>query len=212
MFTGIVKDLGKMVDISRDGRAYRLTVGSENMSKGVNIGDSVSVNGVCLTVAKKNDGLLYFDAVEETMRKTSLRRIKKGDKVNLESALCAGDPIGGHFVLGHVDCTGEITGITKAGKDISIEITIPKEFSGSIVEKGSVAIDGISLTLADVKKNKFRVYIIPHTLETTTLGARQLGDELNIEFDILGKYVLKNMGLGQGGKITEDFLREKGFA
>lgn len=212
MFTGIVKELGKIVDISRDGKAYKITVGSENISKGVNIGDSVSVNGVCLTAARKNEGFLYFDAVEETIRKTSLSRIKKGDKVNLEDALRAGDPIGGHFVLGHVDCTGEITGITNTGKDISIEITVPEEFSGSIVEKGSAAIDGISLTLADVKKNRFRVYIIPHTLETTTLGARQLGDELNIEFDILGKYVRKNMGLGQGGRITEDFLREKGFA
>lgn len=211
MFTGIVKDMAKVVNISREGRAYGLTVMSEAISKGTEIGDSIAVNGVCLTIAKKNDGLLYFDVVDETMRKTSLHRIKKGDTVNLEGALRAGDPIGGHFVLGHVDCLGEITGIAGDAKDFFIEVTVPEGFSGSIVEKGSVAIDGVSLTLVVVGKNKFRVYIIPHTLKATTLNAKRLGDELNIEFDILGKYVLKSMGPGQAGRITESFLKEKGF-
>ncbi len=211
MFTGIIKELGVVREFKSEGNLYRLAVECKDISKGSKIGDSVAVNGVCLTIKGKNKNLLYFDAVEETIRKTNLKRLKTDNAVNLEGSLKSGDPLGGHFVLGHIDCVGRITAIEKRTGDKSIEVEMPEEFTGLAVKKGSIAIEGISLTVGDIKRNRLKVYLIPHTLKATTLGAKEVGDTLNIEFDIIGKHVSALMDSGPGIRITEEFLKEKGF-
>lgn len=211
MFTGIIKEIGKVSQIVRGADSYKFEVESKGIYKNINTGDSVSVNGVCLTLTKKKKNILSFDVVAETACVTNLVDLVPGDAVNLEDSLKAGDPVGGHFVLGHVDCQGKITGIKKEGKNFWIEITIPQEFNSLVVTKGSIAVDGISLTIGDLLDNAVRVYVIPHTLEMTALSFKKAGHRVNIEFDILGKYILRYKGSGPKGKITESFLEEKGF-
>lgn len=211
MFTGIIKELGSVKSIEKIGDIYRLEIESKSISKSADIGDSIALNGVCLTLVKKNNGILSFDCMEETIRRTALGGLKSNDWVNLEGALRAGDPLGGHFVLGHVDCLGMVRNFGKQGNDVSMEIEVPGEFRRLVVEKGSIAIDGISLTIGKAQANNFKVYIIPHTLKVTTLGSKKRGDRVNIEFDIIGKYVLKSEGLDKDPTITDAFLKEKGF-
>lgn len=211
MFTGIIKELGAVRGLSRAQNSHLLQIESKCVFKDADIGDSVSVNGVCLTVVKKDGGVLSFDCVEETIRKTNLSRLKNKDLVNLEGSLRMGEHLGGHFVLGHIDCVGAISDIGKRTEGALIEVGVPKEFIKFAVRKGSVAIDGASLTIGGVEDNRFRVYLIPHTLEATTLGLKKIGDELNIEFDIIGKYVLNAEGLRGSSGITEGFLKDKGF-
>lgn len=210
MFTGIIKELGVLHRLSKAGDIYKLAIESKDIFEGLNIGDSVSVNGVCLTVAEKKKNILSFDIVEETIRKTALKALKDKELVNLEDPLRVGDSFGGHFVLGHIDCAGKITDIKRAN-GVSIELEIPKEFANLIVEKGSIAIDGVSLTIGEIRENAFKVYLIPHTLEATTLGKKRRGDELNIEFDLIGKYIVRSKRLGKKKRITEEFLKAKGF-
>ena len=210
MFTGLVRELGKVRGISRAGGIRKIAVEAKVTAVNARIGDSVAVNGACLTVTQKKGSILSFDAVEETINKTTLGSLKNGDEVNLEESLRSGDPIGGHFVLGHVDCVGTIRAIKKTEKNIAIDISFPKEYGGLVVEKGSVALDGISLTIGEASAAGFKVYIIPHTFEATTLKYRKAGDGVNIEFDILGKYILRQKELGKKG-LTEEYLREKGF-
>lgn len=212
MFTGIVKELGVVQGLSRLGGVYRLDVMSKLIYKDANIGDSVSINGVCLTLVGKKEKRLSFDIMEETVRRTDLKDLKIGDQVNAEDSLRVGSPLGGHFVLGHIDCASKIKKIDRSGKEYVMEIGMPGEFSFLVVEKGSVAIDGISLTVGEITANAFKVYLIPHTLKITNLGGKKAGDAVNIEFDMIGKYIARLAGQTRiRAAITEDFLKKKGF-
>lgn len=211
MFTGIVKELGVVRGFNRGGGVYTIDVASEVVSKGLVVGDSVSVNGACLTLVSNSGGILSFNVMEESVRRTALDTLKAGDKVNLEDSLRAGGSLGGHFVLGHVDCIGKVSKVQDTGKEFIITIDIPPEFGHLVVAKGSVAIDGVSLTIGGVGRDHFSVYIIPHTLKVTNLGARRAGDKVNIEFDIIGKYLARFKELGGEIRITERFLKENGF-
>ena len=211
MFTGIIRELGVVRSLRQEAKLYSLGVEAKAIFGSVAVGDSVAVNGVCLTVVHKASGVVSFDVMAETARKTTLEGLKAGDRVNCESALRAGGTLDGHFVLGHIDCIGTIRRIARRSDEHTIEVGFPKEFSHLVVEKGSIAIDGISLTVGAVGLDLFRVYIIPHTLANTTLDSKSSGDEVNLEFDIIGKYVARlNTSKGESG-ISEDFLKAKGF-
>jgi len=190
MFTGIVKELGKVCRISGLGGAYKLSIEAKNIAGSLNTGDSVSVNGVCLTLTGKDKNVLGFDVMGETIKRTNISKLKIGESVNLEGALRAGDPLGGHFVTGHIDCVGRIREIKRTGGNYAMEISFPGEYKRLVVEKGSIALDGISLTVGGVGYGNASVYIIPHTLKVTTLGSKRVGDEVNMEFDVIGKYIL----------------------
>ena len=190
MFTGIVKELGKVHRISGLGSIYKLSVEAKDIAGGLNIGESVSVNGACLTLTGKDKNVLDFDVMGETFNRTNISKLRYGEFVNLEGALRAGDPLGGHFVTGHIDCLGRIRQIRRAGDNYSIEVAFPGEYKKFVVEKGSISLDGISLTVGSVGDGNAVVHMIPHTLKVTTLGSKRPGDEVNIEFDIIGKYIL----------------------
>ena len=214
MFTGIVKEVGRVRGIAKAGDLYKLSIESKTVGERSDIGASISINGVCLTVTNKEKGIIHFDAVEETVRKTNLGDLISGNEVNLEDSLKTGEAMGGHFVLGHVDCVGRIIDIRKHGReDVSMKISVPKEFACLIVKKGSVALEGISLTVGEITGNQFEAHLVPHTLKSTTLGLKSAGDALNIEFDIVGKYVARLLEgtTPAAGNLTEDFLRENGF-
>jgi riboflavin synthase len=187
MFTGIVRELGRVEAVERADQGVRLRVHAPETAAGVSAGDSVSVNGVCLTVTENGDGVLAFDAVPETLRRSTLGRLQKGSGVNVEPALEAGDPVGGHFVQGHVDGVGRVRRVTDEG----FEIEAGPEILRYIVEKGSIAVEGVSLTVAALDEESFTVALVPHTREVTTLGRVIEGDELNLEVDMLAKYVEK---------------------
>lgn len=212
MFTGIVKELGVVREMSKSGNIYSLTIEAKEISKTARIGDSIAVNGVCLTLTGKKERTISFDVMDETMRRTALNKLALMERVNLEDSLRPNDPLGGHFVLGHVDCPGKIVQIRSSGPEFVMEIAVPASFDDLVVEKGSVTVDGVSLTVGETKNGSFKIYLIPHTLKVTALGSRKPGDTVNIEFDILGKYVLKALvKKGGGSVISEDFLKEKGF-
>lgn len=189
MFTGIIRELGKIHRMSGLGNIYKISVESKDIVLEVKIGDSVAVNGVCLTLTGKNKNILDFDVMGETAKRTNISNLKYGENVNLESALKAGDPFGGHFVTGHIDCVGRIRDVARSSDNYSVKVSFPEEYRKLIVEKGSIALDGISLTVGKVDGNNATVHIIPHTLKITTLGSKRAGDEVNIEFDIIGKYI-----------------------
>jgi len=210
MFTGLIQELGTVRSLSR-GTVGKLTTGAEKTAGEVAIGDSVAVNGACLTVTAISGNDVSFDAVPETLSRTSLGGLKPGDKVNLETSLKAGQAIGGHFVQGHIDGVGTIESSRSLGESQVIRISAPPGVLRYVVEKGSIAVDGISLTVASVDKSGITIAVIPHTLEATTLHAKRPGEKVNLEADILGKYVEKLLGrLGPSG-VTEDALRDAGF-
>lgn len=211
MFTGIVKELSAVRKFAKAGGVYRLEVSSGAVYKEAAIGDSVSINGVCLTLVDKVSGVMGFDVMDETVRKTGLVALKIGETVNLEGALKAGNPMGGHFVLGHVDCVGDIKKIENKAPEYRILIDFPQEYNELIVYKGSITLDGISLTVGEAMNGSFSVYVIPHTLKVTNLGAKRDGDKVNIEFDIIGKYLARFRELDKRGGVTEKFLKEMGF-
>jgi riboflavin synthase len=189
MFSGIVEELGEVKKISKRSGNTLLEIKTETVLGDVKVGDSICVNGTCLTVVKKETGLLAFEAIPETLKNTNLGALKTADKVNLERSLKVGDRISGHFVTGHVDCQGIIRKKAYVDGNLSFEIAIPAAFMKYRLPKGSVAIDGISLTIANKRSNTFSVYIIPHTLKNTTLGFKGPSHKVNIEFDILAKKV-----------------------
>ena len=194
MFTGIIQVLGRVEDISKikgRGRAAQLTVDLGRSSHKVKVGDSVSINGACLTITKLNKKKAIFELISETVKKTSLGSLIPGEMVNIENSLKAGDTIDGHFVLGHVDGQGKIIDKVKQKDQMKIWISLNKELSKYMVPKGSVAIDGVSLTIIDSKHDSLSVALIPHTIAQTTLGSKKKGHHVNIEVDILGKYVRK---------------------
>ncbi|MDX1533800.1 MAG: riboflavin synthase [Nitrosopumilaceae archaeon] len=194
MFTGIVEGIGKVEKISKSTKnrsAVQMTVNLGKNAKGLKIGQSVALNGVCLTVTKKIQNKCNFEMIDETTKKTDLGNLKEGGIVNIERSLKAGDRLEGHFVLGHVDGVGTIKKIQKKPKEVQVWFEVPKSLSKYVVKKGSIAIDGISLTVVDVKKNLASVCLIPHTIDVTNFKTRNVGDKVNIETDILGKYILK---------------------
>jgi riboflavin synthase len=191
MFTGLVEGQGIVRAIQPDGEdAIRLEIEiPDSMTEGLAIGDSVSINGCCLTVIELAAEIAAFQAGSETLSKTNLGRFGVGDHVNLERSLAANARLGGHFVQGHVDGVGQLHSIDRDGEWVTMWFEIPQPLIKLLVPKGSIAVDGISLTVVDVEDNRFSVALIPHTLEVTTLGMRASGDDVNIETDILGKYV-----------------------
>lgn len=189
MFTGLVEEAGEVVSVRRGAKSTELTVRAAVVHRGLKKGDSVAVNGTCLTVVRKRGRVFGFDVLEETLRVTNLRFVKTGDAVNLERPMRADARLGGHFVLGHVDGVGTMRRWTQSGKDWVLEVKVPAPLMRYLIYKGSVAVDGISLTVADVGRDWFRVWIIPHTRAVTNLRQRRAGDRVNLEFDVLGKYV-----------------------
>jgi riboflavin synthase len=193
MFTGIVEETGVIERIKPTAKSIELTVRAKICGRGLRIGDSLAVNGCCLTVVKldtqKGAKLVQLDLLKETWQRTNLQYAKVGSLVNLERSLMVGARLGGHFVTGHIDGTGKITRWERAGQDHVLEISAPQDVMRYLVFKGSVTVDGISLTVAVVRKKSFRVWIIPHTYEVTALRERSVGDAVNLEADILGKYV-----------------------
>ncbi|HXG73337.1 MAG TPA: riboflavin synthase [Candidatus Nitrosotenuis sp.] len=195
MFTGIVEGVGKVLSMSKNTNkrsAVKMTVDLGKNAKGLKIGQSVALNGVCLTVTGISKSKCDFEMIDETTKKTDLGNLKVGSIVNIERSLKVGDRMEGHFVLGHVDGVGTIKKIEKRPKEIKVWFEIPKHLSRFVVQKGSIAIDGISLTVVDAKKNLASVCLIPHTVEVTNFQTKRVGDKVNIETDILGKYLLKH--------------------
>jgi riboflavin synthase len=187
MFSGIVEELGEIKKISKRDKVTLFEIQADRAIEDTLIGSSVLVNGVCLTVIKNEENVLSFEVIHQTFNVTNLMTLKIKDKVNLERALKIGDRLSGHFVTGHVDCIGIIRRKNYIDKNLCFEIAIPDEFMGYILSKGSIAVDGISLTTVDKKSDTFTVYIIPHTLKSTTLSFKGPSDKVNIEFDILVK-------------------------
>ena len=197
MFTGIVRERGRIA--AREGGAdgTRLVVEAPETAAGAGVGDSVAVNGCCLTVTSVADGRMSFDAVPETLRRTALGALDAGRDVNLEPALRAGEPLGGHYVQGHVDAVGTVRAVDSEGEGIRMWIDAPPDVLRYCVEKGSVAVDGVSLTIAELDGDGFAVALVPHTLAVTTLGERGPGDRVNLEADVLAKYVERLVGRGR---------------
>lgn len=188
MFTGLVETTGTIKSIERRSSSAILAVEPSGVE--AKIGDSVAVNGICLTVVKNSRGLFYFDVSNETIKKTTICDWKAGLRVNLETSLKAGDEIGGHFVSGHVDEVGTVSGVKKEGQDSRYKIKMSKNFAKYLVPQGSVGIDGISLTVAAIRADHFEIVIIPHTLKITNMSNYKVGTKVNLEADMLGKYVV----------------------
>jgi len=187
MFSGIVEELGEVKKISRRGNITLLEINASETREDVKTGDSIAINGACLTLTENKSGVLSFEVMLQTLKVTDLGVLRIKDKVNLERALKVGDRLSGHFVTGHIDSTGIIRRKNYINDNLSFEIAIPTKFMHYVLPQGSIAIDGISLTIVDKRANTFTVYIIPHTLKNTTLGFKGPSDKVNIEFDILAK-------------------------
>ncbi len=194
MFTGIIRELGRIAAVEGGADGVRLTVEAAGTAAQAATGDSVSIDGVCLTAVSVDDGRIAFDAVPETLGRTTLGRLGAGDHVNIEPALRAGEPLGGHYVQGHVDAVGQVRSVEPEGDGVRIWIDAPDDVLRYCVEKGSVGVDGVSLTVAGLDDSGFAIALIPHTLEVTTLGALQPSDEVNLEADVLAKYVERLVG------------------
>ena len=203
MFTGIVEEKGKLVEKQIHGNSGSLRIAASIVLENTKIGDSIAVNGVCLTVTTMGDGFFTADVMAETIRRSSLGSLMPGNHINLERAMAADGRFGGHIVSGHIDGTGEIVSMTREGNATLITIKADSKILNLIVEKGSITIDGISLTVASVTREDFVVSIIPHTGEATTLMERKVGDLVNLENDMIGKYVQKLLGISKGS-ITDN--------
>ena len=215
MFTGIVETTGKVTRIDRLSESVRLSIAAGRVSEDVSLGDSIAVNGVCLTVVSIDAPELVFDAVYETLRRTTLGALSVGDVINLERAMVANGRFGGHIVQGHVDGVGRISSMRPVGNAWQVHVDVDTNLMRYIVEKGSICIDGISLTVADAGHSSFSVSVIPHTWDNTTLSSRRAGDSLNIECDIIGKYIERLMGFSTStnvaAPVSMDMLVRNGF-
>lgn len=194
MFTGLVREVGEVVWLRRSDKTVQLLIRAPRSASRVRIGESVAVNGCCLTVTAHREEQFMFDLLEESLARTNLGDLKPGDPVNLERALRVDGRLGGHFVQGHVDCTAKVLALEEKGPDLRIDVALPGDSARYLAFKGSVAINGVSLTVAAVGEEMFSVWIIPHTLEHTNLGDLEVGDRVNLEFDILAKYVERLLG------------------
>ena len=216
MFTGIIEEVGTVISVVSGGSSGEIAINASTVLENTKIGDSIAVNGVCLTVTKMTDGGFTADVMPETLRRSNLGKLHIGDSVNLERAMAADGRFGGHIVSGHIDGVGTVAEMKRESNAVWVKISADKDILRLIVEKGSIAIDGISLTVAEVTDKDFSVSIIPHTGSETTLLKKRIGDRVNLENDIVGKYVEKllqpkSVPSKTESKITMEFLREHGF-
>ncbi len=221
MFTGIIEEVGTVVSISKGAKSSRLALKGDVIFEDMHIGDSIAVNGVCLTVTEMNERTFTADVMAETLRRSSLGSLKTGSKVNMERAMAANGRFGGHIVSGHIDGTGEIESFKKEDTAVWVTVKTSPKLLRYVIEKGSITIDGISLTVACVDDRCFKVSLIPHTGMNTTLLTKRAGDIVNLENDIIGKYIDKLMHVevpildeknaGEAGNISMEFLAENGF-
>ncbi|KHD37642.1 riboflavin synthase subunit alpha [Clostridium acetobutylicum] len=212
MFTGIIEEIGEIKTIKKYDNSIRIAIKASKVMENIKLGDSIAVNGVCLTIVSCENG--EFDVMPETYRVTNLKKLISGSKVNLERALALGDRFGGHIVTGHIDGLGTIESIKKDAIAIEYKIKTNREITSNLVYKGSVAIDGVSLTLGEVQEDYFKFYLIPHTQEKTTLTQRSKGYSVNIECDVLSKNIRNFVNMQnstKGSCITEGLLKENGF-
>jgi riboflavin synthase len=189
MFTGLVREVGEVGWLRRTDQTVQMLIKAPRTANRAKIGESIAVNGCCLTVTAQRAGQVMFDLLAESLERTNFGSLKPGSPVNLERALRVEGRLGGHFVQGHIDCTAEVVAVEERGSDVRIDIQLPGEFARYLAFKGSVAINGVSLTVSAIDEKIFTVWIIPHTLENTNLGDLEPGDRVNLEFDILAKYV-----------------------
>ena len=194
VFTGIVRELGRVESLNGEPAGLRLRVAAPMTASSTAAGDSVAVNGVCLTAVDVEGGVLAFDAVPETLRRSSLSRLAEGRSVNVEPAVRAGEPLGGHIVQGHVDGVGRVLRLEPEGDGARLAVEAPEELLRYVVEKGSITVEGVSLTIAALAPDSFEIALVPHTLTATTLGSLVPGDEVNLEVDVLAKYVERLLG------------------
>ena len=212
MFTGIIEEIGTIKRITRGSRSIVLEIGASRVLEDTKIGDSIATNGVCLTVTDLAGNFFRADVMPETMRRSGLGELQQGDRVNLERALTLNSRLGGHLVAGHVDGTGRITAVEKDDNAIRITIGTAPSVLRYIIEKGSIAVDGVSLTVTYVDEAVFQVSVIPHTQEETTLTSRKPGETVNLENDMIARYVEKlTGGNGKRSGLSLDFLQENGF-
>ena len=216
MFTGLVAELGTVQRLARQGNSYHLTVGAKKVLENLKIGDSVAVNGACLTVVRMDDSGFTADVMPETVRLTNIGSLQPGSRVNLERTLRLCDGLDGHIVSGHVEGLGTISEQRPEGIAVVVTISTPPELLKYIIKKGSIAIDGISLTVTEITDTSFSVSLIPHTAKETTLGLKKVGDSVNLETDILGKYVERMLTWnqkqeGKADTLDMNMLLENGF-
>ncbi len=218
MFTGIIENMGTVKGLARVGKGGRLQIELDRLAGQMKPGDSLSVDGVCLTIVEVNGGVAGFDVSHETLKRSTLGALRPGDRVNFERALAVGDRLGGHFVQGHVDGTATIDKIESVPGECIMWFSAGAEVTQNLIEKGSVTVDGVSLTVVDLSTpRKFSIALIPFTLQETNLGLKKVGDRANIEVDILGKWVKKLLSAWadrlpeQGEGLTIDMLKAKGF-
>jgi riboflavin synthase len=213
MFTGLINEIGEVLNITKGIDSAKLTIKAKKILSDINIGDSIAVNGVCLTVINYEKNNFTVDVMPETMLMTNIKNLKKNSLVNLESALKVGDRFGGHIVTGHIDGIGSIESFKKDDNATRVKIKIPSELTNYIIYKGSVTVDGVSLTVSNINENGFEISIIPLTSLETIILRKKIGDIVNIECDIIGKYVerLINNKCDNKSKITKDYLRLNGF-
>jgi len=189
MFTGLIEAVGKVLAIRGTDGGMQLQIAARRLTEEIGIGDSIAVNGCCLTVTSRRDDQITFDILQETLDRTNLKDVRRDSAVNLERALPAAGRIGGHFVQGHVDCVSPIVAFQKSGADFRLEVELPGEFAHYVARKGSIALNGISLTVAEILPNSFVTWIVPYTKKHTNLDRAKPGDPMNVEFDILAKYL-----------------------
>ena len=213
MFTGIVENKGKVLKVDHRGEMKRLTLDVPFDLTEMQLGDSININGVCLTVVEKRGRAISVDLSPESLQRTTLARVKEADQVNLERALRLSDRLGGHIVTGHIDGIGTIIERRIDGNSLYLKVRIPQAVTPYVVQKGSIAIDGISLTVNEFREDWVRLALIPYTLEKTTLTQKKVGEEVNVEADVLGKYVEKVLDRGRGTSkgIDLSFLKQHGF-
>lgn len=219
MFTGLVEEIGKVMSVAKQGKSLKIKVEASKVLEGAKVGDSIATNGVCLTAVEVGNGYFVADAMPETYERSNLKRVSQGSKVNLEKSITLSTPLGGHLVTGDVDCEGKIISKKDDGIAIVYEIEMESKYMKYIVEKGRVTIDGASLTVVSFADNRFKISLIPHTQHNITLGSKGEGDIVNIETDLVGKYVERMLSSYLGNnqyvdksKLDLKFLMENGFA
>lgn len=214
MFTGLIEEIGEIQNIIKSAKSSKIKIKAGKILEDIKIGDSISTNGVCLTVTEFAPDSFTVDVMAETIRRSNLSSLTAGDKVNLERALLAGDRLGGHIVSGHIDGMGTITSYEKEDNAVWVTIAAPPDILKYIIKKGSVAIDGVSLTVAYIDEKLFKVSVIPHTRDITTLLKKKTGDPVNLECDMIGKYIEKLLLIKEtqkSGRISTDFLVQNGY-
>lgn len=213
MFTGIVEEIGHVRQITRQGEFQRMQISAQRVLEDVKMGDSINVDGVCQTVVHFDAQSFSVETVSETLSRTTLGQFQRGRPVNLERALCPGDRLGGHIVQGHVDGVGHVESVQERQNEWRIQITVPSTLQRYIAEKGSIAIDGTSLTVADLSDGGFTISVIPHTFDYTILSQRRVGDAVNLEVDVLARYIERLLagGAGSNAGLSFESLRNMGY-